>query len=72
MSWNNRVLDHGTHFALHEVFYHDDDSVRCWTVEPVGFVSPPEEGVAGLALQLERALRDARGREVRRVVDLPE
>ncbi len=71
MSWNYRALDHGTHFALHEVYYHDDGSVRCWTVEPVGFVSPPEEGVEGLALSLERALADARRRGVLRVVDLP-
>ncbi len=71
MSWNYRVLDHGTHFALHEVYYREDGSVRGWTAEPVGFVSPPEEGVEGLALSLERALSDARRQPVLRVADLP-
>lgn len=71
MSWNYRVLDHGTHFALHEVYYDDAGAVRHWTVEPVGFVADPEEGVEWLALSLERALSDVRRRGVLRVVDLP-
>ena len=63
MSWNYRILDHGNHFALHEVFY-DGDAVRCWTQQPVGFVVDAHEGGVGIAVALEIAQRDACRRPV--------
>lgn len=61
MTWNNRVIDHGTYFGLHEVHYAPDGSVQGWTHQPM-LVADSEEGVDGLIFQLERALRDVRER----------
>ena len=71
MSWNYRVLDHGTHLAVHQVYYHDDGSVMDWEEEPATFSTVPQLGVADIVLWLERALSDARQRPVLRVPDLP-
>lgn len=58
MSWNYRILDHGTHCALHEVFYTDEEPTG-WTVEPVDFVCDTEEGPDGITKSLEMAIGDA-------------
>lgn len=71
MTWNYRVLDHGTHWAVHEVYYHDDGSVMAWEEEPATFSTDPQLGMADIVLSLERALSDARRRAVLRVADLP-
>lgn len=39
MSWNHRVLrttdpDGTFGFAIHEVYYHDDGSIKAWTEQP--------------------------------------
>lgn len=47
MSWNYRIIDHRTHFALHEVFYNEAGEVRAWSAEPAGFVSCWIEGAGG-------------------------
>ena len=36
MTWNYRILDFGTHYALHEVHY-DNDIPHSWTEEPCSF-----------------------------------
>lgn len=71
MHWNYRVLDHGTHLALHEVFYDEAGAVTSWTAEPIPFVVDPEEGVAGLRAALAMALSDAENRPVLLAADLP-
>lgn len=71
MSWNYRVLDHGTHLAVHQVYCHDDGSVMDWEPEAATFSTDPQLGVADIVLSLERALSDTRRRGVLRVVDLP-
>lgn len=36
MTWNYRILDFGTHYALHGVYY-DNDIPHSWTEEPCSF-----------------------------------
>lgn len=64
MSWNYRIIDHGTHLALHEVYYDQRGRVNTWSAEPTTFISDTDEGADGLALSLEQALSDARNRPV--------
>lgn len=71
MTWNYRIIDHGTHLALHEVFYDEAGAPFSWTAEPVRFVCDPEEGSKGIILSLEMALDDARQRPVLDVNTLP-
>ena len=59
MSWNYRVLDHGTHLAVHEVYYDRRGRVTGWSAEPTPFVGCPDEGVDSLRLSLAMALADA-------------
>ena len=70
MSWNYRILDHGTHLALHEVYYDETGMVTGWTVEPVTFVACVEEGAPGLQIALGNALDDAQRRPVLSVAAL--
>lgn len=55
--WNYRVIDFGTHKALHEVHYDDDGKPSCYTSEPITFVCEPDEDIASA---LEMALDDVR------------
>lgn len=71
MSWNYRIIDHGSHIALHEVYYHADGQVKAWSAEPTGFVSDHAEGLEALVLSLERALDGARDKTVLLRADLP-
>jgi hypothetical protein len=57
MSWNYRVVDHGTHLALHEAYY-DETGI---TAEPTWFVG---DALEDLTINLERALSVARTRRV--------
>lgn len=34
MSWNYRLVNYGTHLALHEVYYGEDGSITGVTVHP--------------------------------------
>jgi hypothetical protein len=43
MSWNYRIIDFGTHKALHEVYYDDAGNPRAYTAEPATFVADPSE-----------------------------
>ena len=59
MSWNYRLIDHGNHVAVHEVYYDGRGRVCAWTSDPVTFVADSVEGADGLRLDLARALSDA-------------
>lgn len=63
MTWRYQILDHGTHYALHEVY----DDGRSWTADPITFVCDPEEGSDGIIRSLEMALADARNLPVLKV-----
>ena len=59
MSWNHRVLrtkdEGGEWFAIHEVYYNDEDgSVKAWTSQPV---SPSGETLDVLKKELEMFTR---------------
>jgi len=65
MTWHYRIIDFGTHCALHEVYTLEDGKLS-WTALAITFVSDPgceSEIVQGL----EMALDDARKRPVLRV-----
>lgn len=59
MSWNYRVIDFGTHVALHEVYHDADGNPRSYTADAIEFVVDPSEGRAGVIASLRRALADA-------------
>ncbi len=42
MTWNYRILDFGTHYALHEVYY-DNDIPHSWTELPCTFTWDADE-----------------------------
>ncbi|HEX8382885.1 MAG TPA: hypothetical protein VF592_05855 [Sphingomonas sp.] len=69
MSWNYRIIDHGTHLALHEVYYDAAGRPTAWTAEPADFLSNSEDGTAGITDALTMALRDATTRSVLRPVE---
>src|SRR3546814_15898931 len=64
MTWNYRILDHGTHLDLHEVFYDDTGRPEGWAAEPLDVASETREE---LLQALEMALADARNRPVLRI-----
>lgn len=72
MSWNYRIIEFGTHLALHEVYYDKRGKVRGWTAEPAGFISDLAGSSAEIVDSLARALDDARRRPVLHERDLPQ
>lgn len=69
MSWDYRIIDHGTHLGLHEVHYDGEGKPRSYTTEAVSFVCDPEDGVKGITASLERALNCALYRDVLKPAD---
>lgn len=64
-SWHYRVIRQSDGLlGLHEVYCDDDGRPHSYTATPVGFVSDADEGLDGLIVSLERALRDARTRPI--------
>lgn len=61
--WNYRIIDFGTHLALHEVHYADGGAPRAYTAEPASFVADPGEA-SDIAGALAMALADAKDRPV--------
>lgn len=57
--WNYRVIDHGNHKALHEVYYDDDGNPTGWTESPATFVCDPDEDAIEIAKALSMALINA-------------
>ncbi|WP_037516970.1 hypothetical protein [Sphingomonas sp. LH128] len=70
MKWNYRIIDHGDHLALHEVYYDDAGQPSAFTTGPVTFVCDPEDGARGLIWSLEKALVGATARPVLKSVDV--
>lgn len=67
MTWNYRIIDFGTHRALHEVHY-DGDRPVAYSEAPATFAcDPDQDDIAG---SLEVALRDARERPMLNVDDI--
>ena len=63
VSWNFRIILHDDDpdptqhwLGLHEVYYHEDDTVAGWTAEPHTFLTDAELGVDDLIGELELAL----------------
>lgn len=62
MSWNYRIIareDSDTHdaiYALHEVFYGQDDRIEGWTKSPVTLSSDSLGGIGAVMLDAQEAL----------------
>ena len=56
MSWNYRVVtqDGGASYGIHEVYYTQDGSIRCWSESPM---NPYGEDLGELRDDLERMSR---------------
>jgi len=65
--WNYRIIDFGTHKALHEVHYKDGQPVA-FAEGPATFVCDPDQD--DIASALEMALGDAKARPVIAVADI--
>ncbi len=64
MVWNYRIVRHKKgHFALHEVYY-DEDERPFGMTEPIDFVADADEGPEGVINALEAALADAKAMPV--------
>ena len=57
-TWNYRIIDFGTHKALHEVHYDVMGAPRAYTEEPATFVCEPEEGASDIIGALDMARND--------------
>lgn len=58
MTWNDRVIQTGDEFAIHEVFYAEDGRIQGWTVEPVYPRAESLEELRDELLQRFAAARD--------------
>lgn len=65
MTWNYRLIDFGTHVALHEVYYNADGEPTSWTENPASFVG--DDVVEALRM----ALWDVENRPVLITPDTP-
>jgi len=66
-TWNYRIINFGTHKALHEVHYEDGKPVA-YASEPATFVCDPDQDDIANALRM--ALQDAMTRGVLAVDDI--
>ena len=60
MAWNYRIIDHGTHIALHEVHYRDDGSPRAYTTGPATFIADEDDGAIEIGKGLQMAIEGCR------------
>lgn len=67
--WNYRVIDFGTHKALHEVFYDEHGAPNGWTDSPASFVCDEDEGASAITNALAIAAYDAGRLPMLRLVD---
>jgi len=56
MTWNYRIIDFGTHKALHEVYYDENGNPNAWTAEPAMFACDADQN--DIAGALRTALAD--------------
>ena len=68
-TWNYRIIDHGDHYALHEVHYDDDGVAKLWTDEPISFVCDDCEEPTSITNSLAMAAYSAAANSVLRAVD---
>ena len=71
MGWNYRIIDFGTHLALHEVHYDKAGNIKAYGAEPASFVCDLNEGQDGIARAVYLAFRDAQDRSILKVAQLP-
>ena len=73
MSWNHRVMrttqaDGTFAYQIHEVYYHDDGSIKAWTVNPTTPFGETIKELHGDVMRFERActrhILDVRGDEL--------
>lgn len=57
-TWNYRIIDFGTHKALHEVHYDEFGAPRAYTADPATFVCDPEEHASDIIAALDMARAD--------------
>lgn len=64
--WSYRIIKYadGSGYGLHEVYFSDDGERLGYTEGAITFIADSEEGQEGIILSLERALQDAKTREV--------
>lgn len=60
MDWTYRIVDHGEHFALHEVCVDDAGAPRDWVRRAIDFACDRDLGPEGIITSLEQALSAAR------------
>jgi hypothetical protein len=58
-TWNYRVIDFGTHKALHEVYYDEGGNPNGWTETPATFGCDADEDATEIAGALAMAISDA-------------
>lgn len=68
MTWNYRIIDHGEHLALHEVYYRDGKP-SSYTAGPVAFICGKDEGPQDIIRSLAKALNDATNKPVLHLAD---
>lgn len=56
MAWTYRIVDHGQHFALHEVCLDDQGNPRDWVRRSIDFACDLDDGPEGIISSLEQAL----------------
>lgn len=59
--WTYRIVDHGEHFALHEVRVDDAGTPQDWVRRSIDFACDRDCGPEGIIASLEEALAAARG-----------
>ncbi|MEO0032221.1 MAG: hypothetical protein RIS94_1979 [Pseudomonadota bacterium] len=60
MDWTYRIVDHGEHFALHEVCVDDAGAPRDWVKRSIDFACDRDVGPEGIIASLQEALEAAR------------
>lgn len=69
MDWTYRIVDHGQHFALHEVRLDSNGKVADWVRRAIDFACDRDRGPEGIVASLEQALREARSAPLLKVKD---
>lgn len=60
MAWTYRIVDHGQHFALHEVCVDDHGDPHEWVKRSIDFACDLDDGPEGIITSLEQALIEAK------------
>ncbi len=56
MTWNYRIIEHDSekhsYFAIHEVFYNDNDKINSWTENPIDIVGDSTVDIKSILKQM--------------------